>query len=752
MATCSPSPPPSPLPRSDMTLSRSDMSTLPPEIVACILALIQRHDIFSCVLVSKAWFEIFGPKIWREVVLYRKHSGDLLYDPSRRYFFQAGLARNGHWVQTFWSDFYSVLDLIVVDAPASLPLATSVALNAAYFDSNLEKSSRYLSHQGPRILCCNLSTIYLGDTALPFEPESLIPSPSSLLSSQTPLHSQTSGHLTPMNLTTGSPSTDILDALTIMALASPPPTVACFSLAAHTPPPTPPSQHTSAYQPKSGRVLTNLLVQVLKANPYLKSLDVRAPLISGHGDDWSRHRCTVPGVLRRILKECPSTVQDLALWFPVPDDTESDSEDDEDMCGDNYYPNGDSNSEDSGSDDQPLHELLGIMALKSIEIVHPVSDFYMILSFLTRCPNLESIYLRDLGKDFDCEIFSSALRRSCRQLCRLEIDWFSGESDQDIAHLINSSFSGWKYLRLDNPDGFGPLATRAVMRHAHSLEQLLVPDCGGFHSRDLQRFLTYAPNLWNFEGTTSNEYNRMPIDVRLGAQDLIDSKWACQRLQRLVLVIDQIPRPLIRCRYDGRPFTDEFLPAHLRPGHPYVTVAESRALQREVYRQLGSLHTLQELVLGHVLDREPKFILDMEDYQDFDGLTHRYVARGYQYECLELTLESGLDLLAGLTSLRVLNVTRMAHRIGVNELEWMNVHWPNLKTIAGLVRKPRLRGIVVDEEDDILEDVEFYDDEGLEDEMMEDEEDDLEIERVRKWVEKHPYGIGSSFDALNRNF
>ncbi|KAG0340009.1 hypothetical protein BG000_000864 [Podila horticola] len=728
-----------------MTLSHSDMATLPPEIIACILALIQRHDIFSCVLVSKAWFEIFGPKIWREVVLYRKHSGDLLYDPSRRYFFQAGLARNGHWVQTFWSDFYSVLDLIVVDAP--LPFATNVVLNAA-LDSSPGKSSRYPSDQGQsRVLCCNLSTIYLGDTGLPFEQESSLPSPSSFSSSQT-LPSQASGQLTPMNPATGSPSPDILNALTTMALASPPPTVVSFSLAAHTPPPTPPSQYTSAYQPKSGRVLINLLVQVLKANPHLKSLDVRAPLISGHGDDWSRHRCAVPGVLRRILKECPSTVQELAFWFPVPDDVESDSEDDENMSGYNHYTNVDSTfSEDSESNDQPLHELLGTMALKSIEIVHPVCDFYLVLSFLARCPNLESIYLRDLGKDFDCEVFSSALRRSCRQLCRLEIDWFSGESDQDIAHLINSSFSGWKYLRLDNPDGFGPLATRAVMRHAHSLEQLLIPDCGGFHSLDLQRFLTYAPNLWNFEGTTSNEYNRMPVDVRLSALDLIGSRWACQRLQRLVLVIDQIPRPQIHCRYDGRPFTDEFLPAHLRPGHPYVTVTESRALQREVYRQLGSLHTLQELVLGHVLDREPKFILDMEDYQDFDGLTHRYVARGYQYECLELTLESGLDLLAGLTSLRVLNVTRMSHRIGIRELEWMNVHWPNLKTISGLVRKPRLRGVAVDEEDEVLEDEEFDDDEALEDEMM---EDDLEIERVRKWAEEHPYGIGSSFDALNR--
>ncbi|KFH73462.1 hypothetical protein MVEG_00678 [Podila verticillata NRRL 6337] len=718
-----------------MTLSTSDVAILPPEIIAYILARIQRHDIFSCVLVSKAWFQIFGPKIWREVVLYRKHSGDLLYDPTRRYFFQAGLARNGHWVQTFWSDFYAVLDLIVVDA--SLPLATSASLNAAL-------AQEVHRHQGPKVLCCNLSTIYLGDTELPYEPESSFPSSSSFSSSSQTLLPQASGQLTPTNLTTGSPSPDILDALTTMALASPPPTVVSFSLEAHTPPPTPPSQqHTSAYQPKSGRVLINLLVQVLKANPLLKSLDIRAPLITGHGDDWSRHRSAVPGVLRRILKECSTNVQELALWFPVLDDIESDSEDDEDM-GHNQYANGDDFSEESESDDQSLHELLGTMALKSIELVHPVSDFYTILSFLARCPSLESIYLRDLGKDFDCEVFSSALRRNCRHLCRLEIDWFSGESDQDIAHLINSSFSGWKYLRLDNPDGFGPLATRAVMRHAHCLEQLLVPDCGGFHSQDLQRFLTYAPNLWNVEGTTSNEYNRMPNDVRISALDLAGSKWACQRLQRLVLVIDHIPRPLIRCRYDGRPFTEEFMPAHLRPGQPYITLAESHSLQKDVCSQLGSLHQLEELILGHVMEPEPKFILDMEDYHDFDGLTHRYVARGYQYECLELTLESGLDLLSELRSLRVLNVTRMAHRIGVKELEWMNVHWPKLKKIVGLVRKPRQRGLVVDEEDEVLEDEEF------DEENDEDDEEDLEIERVRKWAEEHPYGIGSSFDALNR--
>ncbi|KAF9083083.1 hypothetical protein BGX29_003400, partial [Mortierella sp. GBA35] len=39
----------------------------------------------------------------------------------------------------------------------------------------------------------------------------------------------------------------------------------------------------------------------------------------------------------------------------------------------------------------------------------------------------------------------------------------------------------------------------------------------------------------------------------------------------------------------------------------------------------------------------------------------------YQYECLEMTLESGLDQLKGLKNLRVLDVRMMAQRIGIKE-------------------------------------------------------------------------------------
>jgi hypothetical protein len=44
---------------------------------------------------------------------------------------------------------------------------------------------------------------------------------------------------------------------------------------------------------------------------------------------------------------------------------------------------------------------------------------------------------------------------------------------------------------------------------------------------------------------------------------------------------------------------------------------------------------------------------------------------GYQTTCLELMLDSGLDILGTLTELRVIDITRMKHRLGVDEMEWM---------------------------------------------------------------------------------
>ncbi|KAF9358464.1 hypothetical protein BGX26_001684 [Mortierella sp. AD094] len=93
--------------------------------------------------------------------------------------------------------------------------------------------------------------------------------------------------------------------------------------------------------------------------------------------------------------------------------------------------------------------------------------------------------------------------------------------------------------------------------------------------------------------------------------------------------------------------------------------------QVKVCQILGSLTALEELALGVDEDDGP--------------LVSTYSRWGYQFSCLELTLETGLCSMSELKRLRVFKVTRMNHRIGLKELEWMCESWPRLKEIRGLL-------------------------------------------------------------------
>lgn len=57
-----------------------------------------------------------------------------------------------------------------------------------------------------------------------------------------------------------------------------------------------------------------------------------------------------------------------------------------------------------------------------------------------------------------------------------------------------------------------------------------------------------------------------------------------------------------------------------------------------------------------------------------------------QVDGLEMSLESGLGKLAGLKSLKLLDIIRLKPRIGVEEVRWMTEQWPRLRTLNGLER------------------------------------------------------------------
>lgn len=55
------------------------------------------------------------------------------------------------------------------------------------------------------------------------------------------------------------------------------------------------------------------------------------------------------------------------------------------------------------------------------------------------------------------------------------------------------------------------------------------------------------------------------------------------------------------------------------------------------------------------------------------------IDEGCQFDCLDVSLQSGLWRLEELKQLRVLGVVRMATRIGPEEKRWMKENWPKIE-------------------------------------------------------------------------
>ncbi|KAF9330931.1 hypothetical protein BG006_006172 [Podila minutissima] len=63
---------------------------------------------------------------------------------------------------------------------------------------------------------------------------------------------------------------------------------------------------------------------------------------------------------------------------------------------------------------------------------------------------------------------------------------------------------------------------------------------------------------------------------------------------------------------------------------------------------------------------------------DNDGMLDYYLL---QQDCLEMSLENGLEELASLKELRVLDFSNMDHRITAAERKWMRTYWPKFEEL-----------------------------------------------------------------------
>ncbi|KAG0246472.1 hypothetical protein BGX31_001748 [Mortierella sp. GBA43] len=210
-----------------------------------------------------------------------------------------------------------------------------------------------------------------------------------------------------------------------------------------------------------------------------------------------------------------------------------------------------------------------------------------------------------------------------------------------VAAILSSCRNGWKDIRLKREMDVDGLAKEILMEHCRALERLEVEGYPGFESNDIIQMAASSPNLHTLIDVDDNSY-WADTQSRLHADAFIDRDpstgslrpWACENnLEKLKVRITGIPRP------DLEQCTIAF---ELYPG-------QGREIQSYVYDRLARLTNLKTLWLGG-FGYGPYF---------YTGYEYTYDWNVSRYDCLEMSLSSGLWKLAGLKALKKLGVANV---------------------------------------------------------------------------------------------
>jgi len=235
--------------------------------------------------------------------------------------------------------------------------------------------------------------------------------------------------------------------------------------------------------------------------------------------------------------------------------------------------------------------------------------------------------------------------------------------DEGSARLLSISQQGWRSVSIKGYVEFGEQSWGALSRHTSTLENFTMVKRYYQDGVGLRPFFTSFPRLQSFVtlAETGEDY------LKINAIDAIDwihqdslsgslTPWPCEyTLTDLRISICGIPRPDIT-----HPVVEESYPG------------EGQKIQHQVYERLARFVNLEVLWLGS------------NSHYSEDPRMYSKKVKNHQYECLEMSLESGLDRLEGLKRLQVLNISLMATRIGQREAQWMAEQWPELHEIRGL--------------------------------------------------------------------
>ncbi|KAG0047453.1 hypothetical protein BGZ83_007512 [Gryganskiella cystojenkinii] len=311
-------------------------------------------------------------------------------------------------------------------------------------------------------------------------------------------------------------------------------------------------------------------------------------------------------------------------------------------------------------------------SLTTLQVSHALNN-RSLCSLLSRCPALEALRIAGLER-FKIPKVAEILKAECPNLTELFLvpppRHRPGLKDEELAELLSASRLGWKTLGLGSAmERMNERCSVAkVLESAPTLENLWVEGSGGLLSNDIQFMLSHGPQLKRL--LLLNEDRGYGIyDHYISAEDMIRSPWVCgDTLESLKVMIKGVPRPELEKRTNKRPFSEEEKAA-FRRGYPRIN-------QGLLYDRLAQLKNLQELVLG--VDVESSFSLYVADRGiegEFSDTNNIQIA--FQYDCMEMSLSSGLDRLRDLKNLRRLDLSRMAVKFyEAEEQAWVKKHWP----------------------------------------------------------------------------
>ncbi|KAG0273735.1 hypothetical protein BGZ95_010477 [Linnemannia exigua] len=247
-----------------------------------------------------------------------------------------------------------------------------------------------------------------------------------------------------------------------------------------------------------------------------------------------------------------------------------------------------------------------------------------------------------------------------------------------VVDIINKgSEAGWKELKFSMFDDRnrdrsvvdGDGMVKAILRQAPTLEVLNLDGGAYFKSKEINKLLCSAPRLVELQllGNTRTLSDEEPC---LDANDVVQSEWVCTNLEIFGCAIRGIPRHDITRRINDEPASNYTCPGSYQDGVE---------LQRGVYSQLSRLIKLKELYLGSPL----------EEYEDFrspelelDDDVPRRDCPSRQFDCLAMTLDSGLDQLKDLKDLHWIDMKDMEVYIDKpKEQKWVGKNWPRVTRI-----------------------------------------------------------------------